>query len=162
MPDAEDAAPPGPPTVVSIAIAPATRLAMKVVPSVQAEAGKGLVGDRYHGTRHRHVTVQSAADLAEAAADLGSPIDPTATRRNITISHGAIPTKPGERMAIGDVELEVVRIAAPCKLLDDGIGDGARHALRRRAGTVFRVLRSGPIAVGDPVEIPLSGDGAQG
>lgn len=146
---------PGPPTVVAIHIAPATRLPMKAVDSVEAEAGKGLVGDRYHGTRHRHVTVQSAADLAEAAVDLGAPVDPAATRRNVTISHGPIPTRPGERMAIGDVELEVVRIAAPCKLLDDVIADGARHALRRRAGTVFRVLTSGSIAVGDPVDLAV-------
>jgi len=145
---------PTPPTVVGIHIAPATRLPMKSVDSVQAETGKGLVGDRYHGTRHRHVTVQSAADLAEAADDLGSPVDPASTRRNITISHGDIPTKPGEHLAIGDVELEVVRIAAPCKLLDDVIGDGARHALRRRAGTVFRVIDGGTIALGDPVHLP--------
>ena len=145
---------PTPPTVVGIHIAPATRLPMKSVDSVQAETGKGLVGDRYHGTRHRHVTVQSAADLAEAADDLGSAVDPASTRRNITISHGDIPTKPGEHLAIGDVELEVVRIAAPCKLLDDVIGDGARHALRRRAGTVFRVIDGGTIALGDPVHLP--------
>jgi len=137
------------PSVVAIHLAPATRLPMKSVDVVEAEAGRGLVGDRYHGTRHRHVTVQSAVDLAEGAAALGSPIEPGATRRNITISHGTIPTKPGERMSIGPVELEVVRIAAPCKLLDDVIGDGARHALRRRAGTVFRVLTSGTIRVGD-------------
>lgn len=140
--------------MVTIAIAPATRLPMKSVRSVEAEAGKGLVGDRYHGTRHRHVTVQSAADLAEAAVELGAPIDDESTRRNITISHGHIPTKPGERLAIGDVELEVVRIAAPCKLLDDVIGDGARHALRRRAGSVFRVLSGGTIAVGDQAHFP--------
>lgn len=141
------------PVVTAIHLAPASRLPVRSVDAVEAEAGKGLVGDRYHGTRHRHVTVQSAADLADAADELGSPIEPGSTRRNITISHGAIPTRPGERMAIGDVELEVVRIAAPCKLLDDGIGDGARHALRRRAGTVFRVLTSGRIAVGDPVDL---------
>jgi MOSC domain-containing protein YiiM len=145
--------PTGPPVVVGIAIAPATRLPMKSVTSVVAEAGKGLVGDRYHGTRHRHVTVQSAADLAEAADEMGAPVQPESTRRNVTISHGHIPTKPGEQISIGDVELEVVRIAAPCKLLDDVIGDGARHALRRRAGTVFRVLTDGTIAVGDEVHL---------
>ena len=141
------------PTVVAIHIAPATRLAMKAVDRVEAEAGKGLVGDRYHGTRHRHVTVQSAADLAEAAAELGAPIEPSSTRRNITLSHGDIPTKPGVRIAISGVVLEVVRVAAPCKLLDDGIAPGARHALRRRAGTVFRVLGSGPIALGDVADL---------
>jgi MOSC domain-containing protein YiiM len=141
------------PTVTAIHIAPATRLPMKAVASVDVEAGKGLVGDRYHGTKHRHVTIQSLADLEVAGAELGASIDPAWTRRNITISDGDIPTSPGARIAIGTVELEVVRIAAPCKLLDDVIGDGARIALRRRAGTVFRTLTSGTIAIGDPVEL---------
>jgi MOSC domain-containing protein YiiM len=143
----------GRPTVVAIHIAPASRLPMKSVRTVTAEAGKGLVGDRYHGTRHRHVTVQSQADLDEAAAALGAPIEPAGTRRNITISHGEVPTTPGARIRIGDVELEVVRRAAPCKLLDDSIGPGAKDALVRRAGSVFRALTSGDITVGAPVDL---------
>lgn len=132
---------------------------MKPVPSVEAEAGKGLVGDRYHGTKHRHVTVQSAEALAAASTHHGSPIEHGATRRNITVSAGDVPSRPGDRLTIGTVELEVVRIAAPCKLLDDVIGDGARVALRRRAGSVCRVLTSGPISLGDPVTFgPLRED----
>ena len=50
-----------------------------------------------------------------------------------------------------EVLLEVVRVAAPCKLLDDTIGRGAQEALRRRGGSVFRVLEGGSIAVGDGV-----------
>lgn len=128
---------------------------MKAVPEVEAEAGRGLVGDRYHGSRHRHVTVQSAPALEMAAKVLGSAIDPGATRRNITISAGEVPSKPGDRLRIGTVDLEVVRIAAPCKLLDDVIGEGARTALRRRAGSVCRLLTSGRIAIGDPVMFEL-------
>ena len=30
---------------------------------VEAEAGVGLVGDRYHGSRHRHYTVQAYDEL---------------------------------------------------------------------------------------------------
>lgn len=141
------------PTVVAIHIAPASRLPMKSVDVVEAEAGAGLVGDRYHGTRHRHVTVQSAVALDEAAVSLGSPIEAGHTRRNITISSGDIPTKPGSRLRIGDVDLEVVRVAAPCKLLDDVIGVGARKALHARAGSVFRLLTSGTIHVGDVVSL---------
>lgn len=146
------------PTVVAIHIAPATRLPMKAVDSVEAEAGVGLVGDRYHGAKHRHVTVQSATELAEAAVIHEAPIEYGATRRNITISHGAVPTKPGDRLTVGPVLLEVVRIAAPCRLLDDVIGDGARVALRRRAGTVCRLLSSGPIVIGDPVDLAVEPD----
>ena len=47
--------------------------------------------------------------------------------------------------------LEVVRVAAPCKLLDDTLGRGAQEALRRRGGSIFRVLEGGEITVGAPV-----------
>lgn len=143
----------GPPVVTAIHIAPASRLPVRSVAGAVAEAGKGLVGDRYHGTRHRHVTVQSQEALDAAAADAGAPIDAAGTRRNVTISHGEVPATPGARARIGDVELEVVRRAAPCKLLDDVIGEPARKALVRRAGSVFRVLTSGTIAVGNPVDL---------
>ncbi|MCZ4500177.1 MAG: hypothetical protein JWQ74_2732 [Marmoricola sp.] len=139
--------------VVSIDIAPGRRLPMKSVAEVYAEAGKGLLGDRYHGSRHRHVTLQSAAGLAAAEADLGVPVLPAGTRRNLTVDHGAIPTAPGTRIRIGAVLLEVVRVAAPCRLLDDSIGPGAAAALRRRAGSVCRVLESGTISLGAVVEV---------
>ncbi|WP_343989739.1 MOSC domain-containing protein, partial [Terrabacter terrae] len=104
-------------TVVAIHVARGRRLPTRSVASVEAEAGAGLVGDRYHGSRHRHVTIQSLPDLEAAAADLGRPVDPGLTRRNLTVSGGPIPTKPGTRIRVGDVELEVVRVAAPCRLL---------------------------------------------
>ena len=141
------------PVVTAIHIALARRLPMRAVESVQVDAGLGIVGDRYHGTKHRHVTVQSQTGLDAATEDLGSPVEPGGTRRNITISQGDVPTTPGERIRIGDVDLEVVRAAAPCKLLDDVIGTGARTALRRRAGSVFRALSSGSIAVGGPARL---------
>jgi MOSC domain-containing protein YiiM len=139
------------PTVVSIHIAKASRLPMQAKDRVEVEAGKGIVGDRYHGTKHRHVTMQSRETLDEAAATFGAEVPSHLTRRNITISDGVVPREPGARLRIGDVLLEAVRVAAPCKLLDDTIGAGAQEALRRRAGTVFRVLEGGEIAVGDEV-----------
>jgi len=141
-----------PATVVALHVAPGSRLPMRSVDRVVAEAGKGIVGDRYHGTRHRHVSVQSAAALAEAAEVFGSPIPPAGTRRNLTISHGDVPRAPGERLRIGDVLLEVVRVAAPCKLLDDTLGRGAQEALRRRGGSIFRLLEGGEITLGDEVQ----------
>lgn len=139
--------------VQSIHIAPGRRLPTRSVAGVVAEAGKGLVGDRYHGSKHRHVTVQSRSALDEAAAELGTPVDSGLTRRNITLDAGEIPTTPGTRLRIADAVLEVVRVAAPCRLLDDEIGPGAAAALRRRAGSVMRVLESGTISVDDPVTV---------
>lgn len=144
------------PVVVSIHVAKARRLPMVAVESVQAEAGKGLVGDRYHGSRVRHVTVQSIEELEEAASRHGRPIDPGRTRRNVTLSSGRVPRQPGHRLRIGAIELEVVRDAAPCKLLDDAFGRDVRLALAKRAGVVCRILSDGELRVGDRAELEPS------
>ncbi|WP_220793346.1 MOSC domain-containing protein [Nocardioides stalactiti] len=146
---------PPPVEIVSIHVAKGSRLPMQARERVEVEAGKGIVGDRYHGTKHRHVTVQSRESLDEAATVFGAEVLSNLTRRNVTISHGVVPRDPGTRIRVGDVLLEAVRVAAPCKLLDDTIGRGAQEALRRRAGTVFRVLEGGSIAVGDPVDLEV-------
>lgn len=137
--------------VQALFISPVKAVPMIAVSMVQAQEGEGLVGDRYHGSKHRHVSVQSVEDLAEASEVFGAPIGHELTRRNITVAGFEIPTTPGDRIRINEVLLEVVRIAAPCKLMDDDIGVGAKPALRRRAGTIFRLLGSGPISVGDQI-----------
>lgn len=144
--------------VVAIHIAKARRLPVRSVDSVVAEAGAGLVGDRYHGTRHRHVSIQSREYLDAAATQLGHDFDSGATRRNLTVDAGEIPTRPGTRITVGEVELEVVRVLAPCRLLDDDMGSGAAAALRGRAGSACRILRSGTIHVGDEVTIEAPAD----
>lgn len=137
-------------TVTALYVAAERHGPMDPREEILVEAGSGIVGDRFHGSRHRHVTVQSAADLAAAAADLGAPVSPAMTRRNVTVD-ASVPTEPGARVVIGDVLLEVVRIAAPCAIMERSIGPGGRTALRRRGGTVFRALSSGTIRLGDPM-----------
>jgi MOSC domain-containing protein YiiM len=139
------------PTVVALHVAKGRRLPMRAVDAVDVETARGIVGDRYHGARHRQVTVQSAEALAEATEVFGAPVLPELTRRNVTVSGGVVPRTPGAIIRLGDVVLEVVRVAAPCKLLDDTIGRGAQEALRRRGGSVCRVLEGGRLAVGDVV-----------
>jgi len=134
--------------VSALHVAKGRRLPMRSVDEVEIETAKGIVGDRYHGSRHRQVSVQSLDDLLVAAEVFGSPIPAELTRRNITVSGGSVPREPGAILRIGDVVLEVVRVAAPCKLLDDTIGPGAQAALRRRAGSVCRVLEGGRVALG--------------
>lgn len=134
--------------VSALHVAKATRLPMRAVDRVEVETGRGIVGDRYHGTKHRHVTVQSQEALDEAAEVYGRPVPVELTRRNVTVTGGAVPRTPGARLRLGPVLLEVVRVAAPCKLLDDTIGVGAQEALRRRAGSVCRVLEGGELELG--------------
>ena len=149
-----DADPRAAPTVVALHVAPARKAGTHPVEAIEVEAGAGIVGDRYHGTRHRHVSVQSATALAEAASDLGAPVDAGSTRRNVTLSHGDVPTEPGARLSVGPVLLEVVRVAAPCAVMDVSVGPGARTALRRRGGSICRVLEGGTVHVGDAAVLP--------
>ncbi|MCD2195970.1 MOSC domain-containing protein [Actinomycetospora endophytica] len=135
--------------VAALHVAPERKAPMVAVGEIRAEAGRGIVGDRYFGTRHRHVSVQSQEELAEAAAARGGPVPAEDTRRNITLDHGRIPTTPGARLTIGDVELEVVRKAAPCRVMESSVGPGAARAMHERGGAICRVLSSGSIAVGD-------------
>lgn len=141
------------PTVESIHIAPGRRLPTKSVDQVEAEGGVGLVGDRYHGARHRHVTLQTRPDLDAATEALGRPVEAGLTRRNLTISDGPLPTRPGDPIQIGDVHLEVVRIAAPCRIMDDTLGEGGMRSLHNRGGVVARLLTSGTLRVGDEVDL---------
>ncbi|MEM9201608.1 MAG: MOSC domain-containing protein [Actinomycetota bacterium] len=143
-------------TVTGLQIAKATRLAMVAVNHIDVETAAGIIGDRYHGSKHRQVSVQSQEELADAEAIFGAALDPLLTRRNITVSAGRLPRTPGDRFTIGAVVLEVVRDAAPCKLLDDNLGTGARTAMRRRAGVICRVVEGGPVELGDPVGLGQS------
>ena len=104
--------------VVAIHIAPGSRLPARPVDSVDAEARKGLLGDRYHGSRHRQVTLQSRESLDLAAADLGLEFDSHATRRNITVDRGEIPATPGVRLRIGEAEFEVEILCKPYNIRD--------------------------------------------
>ena len=135
--------------VVALHVAAQAHGPMTAVGSVVAEAGRGLAGDRYFGTRHRHISVQSAEQLAAAADARGGPVPAADTRRNVTLDAGEVPTEPGARLVIGDVVLEVVRRAAPCRVMETAVGPGARRAMHGRGGAVFRVLTSGTIALGD-------------
>jgi MOSC domain-containing protein YiiM len=142
------------PRVAALHVAAVRHAPMTAVTHVEAEAGRGLVGDRYHGTRSRHVSVQSLSELDAASQARGAPVPAELTRRNVTLDHGDVPTTPGARIVIGDVVLEVVRKAAPCRVMETAVGPGARAAMHERGGAVCRILASGTISVGDVVELP--------
>jgi MOSC domain-containing protein YiiM len=139
--------------VTHIHIALATKLDMRAVDTAEIPTQHGIVGDRYEGSRHRHVTIQSSEELALASEIYGSTINPGDTRRNITVDDAPLPTRPGDRITIGDVQFEVVRIAAPCTIMDHVIGVGAKTALRRKGGVVCRTLEGGNVTIGDAVEL---------
>ncbi len=145
-------------TVVGLQIALASRLPMRELESIEILDGHGITGDRYENARHRQVTVQSLEEIAVAEEKVGRDLDAVLTRRNITVDTGLLDRTPGARIRIGSdengwVELEVVRDAAPCKLLEDTLGRDAKLALSKKAGVVYRTISGGSIALGDKLEV---------
>ncbi len=139
--------------MLALHIAPERRAELVSVDHIDVEAGRGVVGDRYYGTRHRHISVQSATSLALASEQWGHPLDASSTRRTVTLSGGEVPSTPGSRIRLGPLWVEVVRIAAPCPVMDQINGEGARRALHGRAGSVCRVLTGGRLSLGDRVQL---------
>ncbi len=139
--------------VTHLSIAPDYGASTRSVDSVVAVEGKGLEGDRYLGTT-RQVTIVCDGELQQAADALGLESIPAgATRRNITVSVSELPRTHGTRITVGEVELTVWRDCAPCEVMETAVGEGAREALRNRAGVSATVSRGGTIKVGDPVSI---------
>lgn len=114
-------------------------------------SGVGIEGDRYAGSR-RQVTIVCTGELAKAAAEHGiASIDGAATRRNIVVDCDSLPREHGTRFRLGEAELEVWRDCAPCELMDEFFGDGARSALQQRAGISAQVIRGGAVRIGDTI-----------
>jgi MOSC domain-containing protein YiiM len=142
-----------PDSLTSITIAPAYGAGLRSLESADLVAGKGIIGDRYVGSA-RQVTLICTGEVTKAAAEWGSgDMDPAASRRNLVVDLPELPRDHGAIIRIGDVVLSVWRDCAPCELMDAVFGEGARQALKERAGVSAQVVEGGSIRLGDRVTI---------
>ncbi|MFC6941125.1 MOSC domain-containing protein [Salinirubellus sp. GCM10025818] len=130
--------------------------------SVEAVAGRGLVGDRYYrggGIYNENedlepsdVTLIEAEALEAAAADYAAAFEPGAHRRNVTTRGVALNHLVGERFRVGGAIVEGTGLCEPCGYMESLAGqpDGAA-ALEHRGGLDARIVESGTIGVGDDV-----------
>jgi MOSC domain-containing protein YiiM len=140
-------------TVLALSTAPAYGSDLVARESISLIGGKagGVEGDRHLGKK-RAVTVVCTGELARAAADHGvDAIDGFTTRRNIVVDTESLPREHGARFTIGETELEVWRDCAPCELMNEFFGDGARTALKERCGISASVVRGGTVRIGDTI-----------
>jgi MOSC domain-containing protein YiiM len=114
-------------------------------------AGKGLAGNANQGGR-RQVVLVSEEGWADALAELGAAVDPSARRGNLLISGIGFEGTRGRVLRIGDSRLQIWTECTPCERMEQA-HPGLQKALRShwRAGACAMVLDSGEIRVGDPV-----------
>lgn len=154
-------------TLNAIAVAPEAASAMQLLESVDAIAGKGLVGDRYcegngsfsenPGTG-REVTLIAQEDLDAASSEHNLPISHEESRRNFLTSGVPLNYLVGKRFKIGTVILEGKRLCEPCNTLAKSTGYGKKllSVMVHRGGLRCDIVQGGIILSGDtiiPVEI---------
>ena len=132
-----------------------------------AVSGQGMEGDRqrnrrFHGGPDRALCLYSQERIDALVAE-GHPIERGAVGENVTIA--GLPwerVRPGARLTLGDVDVEVTSYTSPCTNIEGAFLDGrfARISQKVHPGwsrVYVRVLRSGTIRVGDRVHLRFVG-----
>lgn len=123
--------------------------------SVDVRAHKGVVGDRYFGTRHRFaaVTFLAVEEVARVGASLDAPgLDPFLARRNVltrgldveSLVHSEFTLEQGGR----SLTCRSLTRANPCAWMDVVLAPGAHQAMRGHAGIRSEPLDDGVLSVG--------------
>jgi MOSC domain-containing protein YiiM len=140
--------------VTNIYLRPSARTPVREVASAEARAGAGLDGDHARGG-NRQITLIEKESWQAALHDLGREEFPPGRRRaNVVVEGFSLTAAFGRRIRIGECVIDLVTELAPCKLMED-VTPGLKQALTPacRGGAYGRVLASGRIEVGAPVEL---------
>jgi MOSC domain-containing protein YiiM len=127
--------------------APQRRLPMEEIAEGRAVENSGL-----EGCAHARTDSPRQVLLVDSETLERMELQPGIIRENITtrgINVNGLPA--GQRLRIGDAELEVSLPCSPCDLLEK-IRPGLRRELRGRRGMLCRVIAGGTIRRGDPIE----------
>lgn len=144
---------PRPGRVQWIGLRPARDVPMRQVDVVEAEAGGGLLGDRYAGgSGKRGVTLLQAEHLPVIASLAGhADVAPATLRRNLLVSGIPLVALKGRRFRIGGVLLEGIDDCDPCARMEAALGPGGYNAMRGMGGLCARIIEAGTLRVGDAV-----------
>ncbi|NUO74886.1 MAG: MOSC domain-containing protein [Lysobacter sp.] len=146
---------PRPGRVEWIGLRPKRDVAMQTVAEALAQAGIGLVGDRYAGgSGKRGVTLIQAEHLPAIAALSGrDALDPALLRRNVVVSGLPLVALKGRRFRLGEAVLEGTEDCDPCSRMEDALGPGGYNAMRNHGGLCARILEGGRIRLGDALVV---------
>jgi MOSC domain-containing protein YiiM len=114
----------------------------------RAIAGHGLEDCAHANPPKREVLFVSAEHLESV------DVEPGAIRENFTVEGTDVQQWPvGQRVKVGDEAVfEITMVCDPCNRMDQ-LREGLRAELDGKRGMLARVVESGEVAVGDPVEL---------
>jgi MOSC domain-containing protein YiiM len=123
------------------------RLPMEEIAEIRAVENSGLQGCAHARTDSPRQVLLVDSETLELME-----LQPGIIRENITtrgININGLPA--GQRLRVGDAELEVSLPCSPCDLMEK-IRPGLRRELRGRRGMLCRVIAGGMIRQGDTIE----------
>jgi MOSC domain-containing protein YiiM len=129
--------------------------AMNRVDEANARAGLGLEGDRYFrpagNAADREITLIEAEAIEALNRDEMIPFEVAESRRNVVTRGVALNHLIGREFTVGEARLQGIRLCEPCDHLQKITRPGVMEGLLHRGGLRARIVRDGPIRVGDPV-----------
>lgn len=148
------------PVLVGIFIADAAGKPMRRVSEIEAIAGRGLRGDRYAEGRGYYskadpceVTLIENAVLDRIQLRYGIHVQAGEHRRNLVVRGLPLRELDGCRLRVGTALLEYDRPRPPCAYMERLTEKGMTRALGEGAGIAARVIESGWLREGDPIEV---------
>jgi MOSC domain-containing protein YiiM len=113
---------------------------------------------RFHGGPDRALCLYAQERLDALVAE-GHPVERGTLGENVTIA--GLPwerVRPGARLRLGGVEVEVTGFAAPCGKIAFGFADGSSGRVGEKVNpgwsrVYVRILVEGEVAVGDPASL---------
>ncbi|MEU8943912.1 MOSC domain-containing protein [Streptomyces sp. NPDC048489] len=132
-------------------------------PGPKGVGASGLAGDtvcdlRHHGGDDQAVYAVAREDLDDWERELGRPLANGAFGENLTtLGLDVSGARIGERWRVGaELVLEVTSGRIPCRTFQGHLGEPGwvkRFTHRAAPGAYLRVIESGEIRAGDPVEV---------
>lgn len=123
--------------------------------SVQALAGRGILGDRYclpesGADAGRNLTLIERASFDHLEA-LGLGVQEAELRRNIVVSGIDLNPLVGSEFTVGGVRCRATELCEPCRGIERRTKEGVLRALVGRGGIRAEILCDRTISVGDAV-----------
>lgn len=155
-------------TVEDIFITKVRREQPQRVAPVRLEAGKGIVGDRYHKrsleliaagdeVQSNHITLISKEELDTFLKCNEAEIDYADFRRNVLTSGIDLFALIGKRFRLGTALCQGVEDCAPCAFLAATVHRAVLPELKEKAGLRAIILEDGMLDIGDAV-MPVEDD----
>jgi MOSC domain-containing protein YiiM len=151
-------------TVKNIFIAKTRREQPQQIESAKLEAGKGIVGDRYHERAleilavgdqvpANHISLISKEELTGFLERNNAEIDYADFRRNVLTSGIDLRGLIGKQFKLGSAFCQGIEDCDPCAFLAATVHRSVLPELKEKAGLRAIILEEGDLKVGDTITL---------